>query len=180
MYARTSATTYSVAAAAFKPSTRFCCGNCAPKAPQTLSHADNHRIIACGSGSPVALPPSAVCVQKPFRSLPRLRNAPEMQKKHAGNQKNCEKNLQIRRNVLTLQPLYRQQRPEPTVDAPERGKQYEFRSLLAETVPWMSGLVNGLQNRLQQFESARHLSQKKQNIPKVPQGDFRDFSVLCG
>ena len=25
------------------------------------------------------------------------------------------------------------------------------------TVPWMSGLVNGLQNRLQQFESARHL-----------------------
>ena len=24
-------------------------------------------------------------------------------------------------------------------------------------VPWMSGLVNGLQNRLQQFESARHL-----------------------
>ena len=26
-----------------------------------------------------------------------------------------------------------------------------------EMVPWMSGLVNGLQNRLQQFESARHL-----------------------
>ena len=26
-------------------------------------------------------------------------------------------------------------------------------------VPWMSGLVNGLQNRLQQFESARHLGQ---------------------
>ena len=25
-------------------------------------------------------------------------------------------------------------------------------------VPWMSGLVNGLQNRLQQFESARHLA----------------------
>ena len=27
----------------------------------------------------------------------------------------------------------------------------------AETVPWMSGLVNGLQNRLRRFESARHL-----------------------
>ena len=26
-----------------------------------------------------------------------------------------------------------------------------------ETVPWMSGLVSGLQNRPQQFESARHL-----------------------
>ena len=24
-------------------------------------------------------------------------------------------------------------------------------------VPWMSGLVNGLQNRLRRFESARHL-----------------------
>ena len=27
-------------------------------------------------------------------------------------------------------------------------------------VPWMSGLVNGLQNRLQQFESARHLTKE--------------------
>ena len=25
-------------------------------------------------------------------------------------------------------------------------------------VPWMSGLVNGLQNRLRRFESARHLA----------------------
>ena len=29
-------------------------------------------------------------------------------------------------------------------------------------VPWMSGLVNGLQNRLQQIESARHLSDNLQ------------------
>ena len=28
------------------------------------------------------------------------------------------------------------------------------------TVPWMSGLVNGLQNRLRRFESARHLEAK--------------------
>ena len=28
----------------------------------------------------------------------------------------------------------------------------------------MSGLVNGLQNRLQQFESARHLSKNRQNL----------------
>ena len=27
-----------------------------------------------------------------------------------------------------------------------------------KTVPWMSGLVNGLQNRVRRFESARHLS----------------------
>ena len=26
-----------------------------------------------------------------------------------------------------------------------------------QKVPWMSGLVNGLQNRLRRFESARHL-----------------------
>ena len=30
----------------------------------------------------------------------------------------------------------------------------------SKMVPWMSGLVNGLQNRLQQFESARHLQKK--------------------
>ena len=28
---------------------------------------------------------------------------------------------------------------------------------MTATVPWMSGLVNGLQNRLRRFESARHL-----------------------
>ena len=31
-------------------------------------------------------------------------------------------------------------------------------------VPWMSGLVNGLQNRLQQFESARHLARRIGNL----------------
>ena len=29
-------------------------------------------------------------------------------------------------------------------------------------VPWMSGLVNGLQNRLRRFESARHLHKTEQ------------------
>ena len=33
-------------------------------------------------------------------------------------------------------------------------------ALALETVPWMSGLVNGLQNRLRRFESARHLREK--------------------
>ena len=33
-----------------------------------------------------------------------------------------------------------------------------FAAAFIKRVPWMSGLVNGLQNRLQQFESARHLS----------------------
>lgn len=28
-------------------------------------------------------------------------------------------------------------------------------------VPWMSGLVSGLQNHVRQFESARHLSKNK-------------------
>lgn len=31
---------------------------------------------------------------------------------------------------------------------------------LNNKVPWMSGLVNGLQNRLRRFESARHLKSK--------------------
>lgn len=31
---------------------------------------------------------------------------------------------------------------------------------MTATVPWMSGLVNGLQNRLRRFESARHLKSK--------------------
>ena len=31
-------------------------------------------------------------------------------------------------------------------------------------VPWMSGLVSGLQNRVRQFESARYLDNK---IPKL-------------
>ena len=30
------------------------------------------------------------------------------------------------------------------------------------TVPWMSGLVSGLQNRVQQFESARNLTKTSQ------------------
>ena len=32
------------------------------------------------------------------------------------------------------------------------------------TVPWMSGLVNGLQNRLRRFESARHLIKATNNV----------------
>ena len=39
-----------------------------------------------------------------------------------------------------------------------------FAPAFEETVPWMSGLVNGLQNRLQQFESARHLSKAKRRL----------------
>lgn len=33
-----------------------------------------------------------------------------------------------------------------------------------DKVPWMSGLVSGLQNRVRQFESARYLDNK---IPKL-------------
>ena len=36
-----------------------------------------------------------------------------------------------------------------------------FAFLLAYSVPWMSGLVNGLQNRLRRFESARHLKARQ-------------------
>ncbi len=31
-------------------------------------------------------------------------------------------------------------------------------------VPWMSGLVNGLQNRLRRFESARHLESSLESV----------------
>ncbi len=33
-----------------------------------------------------------------------------------------------------------------------------------KTVPWMSGLVNGLQNRLRRFESARHLDDSRESV----------------
>ena len=33
---------------------------------------------------------------------------------------------------------------------------------LIATVPWMSGLVSGLQNRVRRFESARNLKQQEQ------------------
>ncbi len=36
-----------------------------------------------------------------------------------------------------------------------------FASAKQNKVPWMSGLVNGLQNRLRRFESARHLIAKE-------------------
>ena len=35
---------------------------------------------------------------------------------------------------------------------------------LNNKVPWMSGLVNGLQNRLRRFESARHLIKATNNV----------------
>ena len=38
-------------------------------------------------------------------------------------------------------------------------------------VPWMSGLVNGLQNRLRRFESARHLLEKS-NPRQNSGGDY--------
>ena len=39
-------------------------------------------------------------------------------------------------------------------------------------VPWMSGLVNGLQNRLRRFESARHLTKYgKQRAKLLSQND---------
>ncbi len=41
-------------------------------------------------------------------------------------------------------------------------------------VPWMSGLVNGLQNRLRRFESARHL---RVGIKMVPTFYFARFPV---
>ena len=40
-------------------------------------------------------------------------------------------------------------------------------------MPWMSGLVNGLQNRLQQFESARHLKVQFRN----PHKGFRNCFI---
>ena len=39
----------------------------------------------------------------------------------------------------------------------ERKKGCNFAAQKPRMVPWMSGLVNGLQNRLRRFESARHL-----------------------
>ena len=38
------------------------------------------------------------------------------------------------------------------------------KSEMTAMVPWMSGLVNGLQNRLRRFESARHLIKATNNV----------------
>ena len=43
-------------------------------------------------------------------------------------------------------------------------------------VPWMSGLVSGLQNRPQQFESARHLHQNQQTSSQVHCGEVFSFT----
>lgn len=39
-------------------------------------------------------------------------------------------------------------------------KSVTFASANKKMVPWMSGLVTGLQNRLRRFESARHLLER--------------------
>ena len=39
--------------------------------------------------------------------------------------------------------------------------------ILFTLVPWMSGLVNGLQNRLRRFESARHLTKNPQQTLRI-------------
>lgn len=44
---------------------------------------------------------------------------------------------------------------------PDKRKAVSLHPLIKK-VPWMSGLVNGLQNRLRRFESARHLSHDQQ------------------
>ena len=43
-------------------------------------------------------------------------------------------------------------------------KSCNFASALQILVPWMSGLVNGLQNRERRFESARHLKKSLDTI----------------
>ncbi len=50
--------------------------------------------------------------------------------------KNSRKNLVVSEKLSTFAPAFK------------------------ELVPWMSGLVNGLQNRLRRFESARHLAKR--------------------
>ena len=39
---------------------------------------------------------------------------------------------------------------------------------ILKLVPWMSGLVNGLQNRLRRFESARHLTKTGSSAKGLP------------
>ena len=44
-----------------------------------------------------------------------------------------------------------------------------------DKVPWMSGLVSGLQNRVRRFESARNL---KQNSETTDNKGFRSFYFM--
>ena len=43
-------------------------------------------------------------------------------------------------------------------------KNVTLQSQKRKMVPWMSGLVNGLQNRLQRFESACHLKRRNTKV----------------
>ena len=58
---------------------------------------------------------------------------------------------------------------------PQTEKRYKL-------VPWMSGLVNGLQNRLRRFESARHLHSIVWNLIKdgVPFFEERGLHLTIG
>ena len=53
-----------------------------------------------------------------------------------------------------------------------------FAPAFAETVPWMSGLVNGLQNRLRRFESARHLPTAGSSQQRASRCFFLRLAVL--
>ena len=47
-----------------------------------------------------------------------------------------------------------------------------------DKVPWMSGLVSGLQNRVRRFESARNLQKRKwirMKISKGQRNNLRNF-----
>ena len=46
-------------------------------------------------------------------------------------------------------------------------------------VPWMSGLVNGLQNRLRRFESARHLFSFPHFIPQFHNRVIGNYDLVC-
>ena len=48
-----------------------------------------------------------------------------------------------------------------------------------QPVPWMSGLVSGLQNRVRRFESARYLKEAESKVILARSHFFGDFSVFA-
>ena len=76
--------------------------------------------------------------------------------------KKSEKHLAVSGKRITFAPAFKQSLGALTFGrATIRSKKLMQASLFARLmVPWMSGLVNGLQNRLRRFESARHLARR--------------------
>ena len=62
--------------------------------------------------------------------------------------------------IAVLQNLFAKSRKKATKILQNSKNNYTFALTNQNKVPWMSGLVSGLQNRVRRFESARNLKKE--------------------